>query len=256
MKTARNLLFLFATIFLLGCEEEQSTEQEPLQATEFTGAKVPVGDGEAWTYVETNASQTPIAIGIQFTADALVNLPTGSMHADEFVLQLPTEITVAPYDHITLDWNEHGHEPMNVYDRPHFDIHFYFMSMAERNQISPTDSVQFNKPLAEDYLPSMYLETPGGVPRMGAHIIDLMSPEIAGTGIFTHTFIYGKYDGEVNFLEPMVTKETLDAKVAIDKEIRQPSVWQKSGYYPQRYTIDYDASTQIYSIMMKDLMKF
>ncbi len=256
MKTARNLLFIFATIFLLGCEEDQSTEQEPLQATEFTGAKVPVGDGEAWTYVETNAGQTPIAIGIQFTADALVNLPTGSMHADEFVLQLPTEITVTPYDHITLDWNEHGHEPMNVYDRPHFDIHFYFMSMAERNQISPTDSVQFNKPLAEDYLPSMYLETPGGVPRMGAHIIDLMSPEIAGTGIFTHTFIYGKYDGEVNFLEPMVTKETLDAQVAIDKEIRQPSAWQKSGYYPQRYTVDYDASTQIYSIIMKDLMKF
>jgi hypothetical protein len=256
MKLSKKLLVFVIAGLCFSCDKDDSPEQEPVQATEFTGSRVPVGNGEAWTYIRTDASQNPVEVGVQFNAGALVNLPTGSMHADEFVLDLPSEISVAPYDHITLDWNEHGHEPMNVYDRPHFDIHFYFMSMAERNLISPSDSIQFNAPLAADYLPPMYLETPGGVPRMGAHIIDLLSPEIAGTGIFTHTFIYGKYDAKVNFLEPMVTKEFLDSQASVDQEIRQPASWQQAGYYPKRYTISYDTSTEIYSIILKELTKF
>ncbi|MBT8182298.1 MAG: DUF5602 domain-containing protein [Eudoraea sp.] len=256
MKPSKKLLVLVIAGLLLSCDKDDEPVQKPIQATEFTGTKVPVGNGEAWTYVKTDAGQNPLEIGIQFDKTALINLPTGSMHADEFVLDLPSDIDVAPYDHMTLDWNEHGHEPMNVYDLPHFDIHFYFMSMAERNLISPTDSVQFNAPLAADYLAPQYLETPGGVPRMGAHIIDLLSPEIAGTGIFTHTFIYGKYDAKVNFLEPMVTKDFLDSQATVDQEIRQPASWQQSGYYPKRYTISYDASTEIYSIILKDLTKF
>ncbi len=224
--------------------------------TRYTGPEVAVGDGLAWTLVETDESLNPVAIGIQFEESALVNLPAGSPHADEFVLQLPEDLPVAPYDHITLDWNEHGHEPMQVYDLPHFDIHLYFMSMSQRNAIAPTDSLEFNKPLPEDHLPPMYLETPGGVPRMGAHIIDLLSPEIAGTGTFTHTFIYGKYDGQLNFLEPMVTKAFLESKTQVDQAIRHPSSWQESGYYPSGYTIAFDSETGLYTILLTGLEEF
>ena len=62
----------------------------------------------------------------------------------------------------------------------------------------------------------LYLETPDGVPRIGAHIIDLMSLEIAGTGKFAYTFIYGKYDGELKFQETMMTKEFIDSKEQIE----------------------------------------
>ncbi len=243
-------LSIVALSLLGACSSDNDTEVTP---TEYYGERVSIGDGEAWTYVRTDDQQKPIAIGVQFDETALENLPTGSMHADEFVLHLPEDIAVPPFNHVTMDWNEHGHEPMMVYDLPHFDFHFYFMSQAERDVITPFDSVEFNIPLLPDYLAPMYLETPGGVPRMGAHIIDLLSPEIAGTGPFTHTFIYGKYDAQINFLEPMVTKAFLDSKSTIEVPIRQPQKWQKAGYYPTHYTIEYDESSKLYTLLLSEL---
>lgn len=252
MKVLQAIFISLLLISFYSCDKD---DPEVIQ-TEFTGLKVDVGDGHAWSYIETDEELNPISIGVKFDKDALVNLPTGSIHGDEFLLNLSTEISIAPYDHITLDWNEHGHDPNGVYDIPHFDFHFYFMSESERDLISPFDSIQFNEPLAAEHLAPLYLETPGGVPRMGAHIIDLMSPEIAGTDIFKHTFLYGKYDAEINFLEPMITKDFLESKTTIDKEIRHPESWQKSGYYPSRYLIEYDEATKVYSILLKDLVKF
>jgi hypothetical protein len=247
-------IFLFCLFLGFTACNNDDEQPEPVK-TEFTGPKVNVGDGQAWAYIRTDEQQKPLAIGVQFDEAALTNLPSGSPHGDEFVLELPTDISVAPYNHITLDWNEHGHDPMHVYDLPHFDLHFYFMSMEQRDAISPFDSTEFNKPLAPEYLAPMYLETPGGVPRMGAHIIDLTSPEIAGTGTFTHTFIYGKYDAKINFLEPMITKAFLESKKQVHQEIRQPQAWQKTGYYPAQYTIQFDETTKTYSVLLEDLVQ-
>jgi hypothetical protein len=238
------LLFVF-----FSCKKDETPA-----VTEFYGEKVSVGNGQAWTYVQVDGQNNPISLGIQFDENALTNLPTGSIHGDEFLMQLPTEISVAPFNHVTLDWNEHGHEPMEIYDLPHFDIHFYFLSEAQRDQIGPMDTIEFQKPIAPEFLPLNYLETPDGVPRMGTHMIDLESPEIAGTGVFTHTFIYGKYDAKINFLEPMVTTSFLESKENLEKEIRHPEQWQQEGYYPNKYTITYDASTRIHSILLENLV--
>ena len=224
--------------------------------TEYEGPKINIGAGNAWTIVKTDDDQIPIAIGVQFDGAILDDLPQEGMLPMEYTLALPSEIAVAPYDHVTMDWNAHGHPPMMVYDLPHFDFHFYFMSDAERDQIGPFDTLEFTKPLAPEHLAPLYLETPDGVPRMGAHIIDLMSPEIAGTGTFTHTFIYGKYNGKLNFLEPMVTNSFLDTQQNITKEIRQPEQWMEEGYYPENYKIEYDGSKDQYSILLMDLKKF
>jgi hypothetical protein len=91
---------------------------------------------------------------------------------------------------------------------------------------------------------------------MGAHIIDLLSPEIAGTGTFEYTFIYGKYDGKLNFLEPMVTKDFLDTQESIDVDIRKPEKWMDSGFYPVQYQIHYKSEQDLYSISMMNLQKF
>ena len=252
MKTFQVVSLTFFMLLFFSCKKDTP---EVIQ-TEFNGPKINVGDGQAWSFIQTDESENPIAIGVQFDAAALNNLPSGGMHAHEFVIELPTEINVAPYDHITLDWNEHGHPPMDVFDLPHFDFHFYFMSSAERDLIGPNDSTQFNLPLAAEHLAPLYLETPGGVPRMGAHVIDLTSPEVAGTGTFTHTFIYGKYNAEINFLEPMVTSDFLVSKQSVVKEIRHPQTWQKPGYYPKNYSISFDESTNLYTFVLKDLQKF
>lgn len=250
MKSMKLLIALLFCPLLWSCDEEESTVTLP---TEYLGPKVPVGNGNAWTYVITDELLEPLSIGVRFDEGALENLPTGSHHADEFTLDLPDEFPVAPYDHITLDWNEKGHEPPGLYDLPHFDVHFYFINGSQRDKITPDNMEAFNRPLAPEHLAPDYLETPGGVPRMGAHIIDLLSPEIAGTGNFTHTFIYGKYDAVVNFLEPMVTKAYLESKPSLNQAIRQPEKWQRSGYYPDKYTINFDEDTGVYSVGLEGL---
>jgi hypothetical protein len=244
------LLLLSVLLFVFfSCKKDETPA-----VTEFYGERVSVGNGQAWTYIQVDGQNNPISLGVQFDESALTNLPAGSMFPDEFFMKLPTEVSVAPFNHVTLDWNEHGHEPMEIYDLPHFDIHFYFLSEAQRDQIGPMDTIEFQKPIAPEFLPLNYLETPDGVPRMGTHMIDLESPEIAGTGVFTHTFIYGKYDAKINFLEPMVTTSFLESKENLEKEIRHPEQWQQEGYYPNKYTITYDASTKIHSILLENLV--
>jgi hypothetical protein len=250
MKNTQLLLIGIAMLFA-ACSDNNGTSSPE----EFIGEKISIGNGQAWTFINVDAEGVPTAIGVRFDSEVLEGLPTGSMFADEFILNLSQAVTVEPYDHFTMDWNEHGHESPGVYDIPHFDFHFYFMTEAERNLIKPTDDDQFNAPMEARYLPPDYLETPGGVPHMGAHIIDLLSPEIAGSGIFTYTFIYGKYKAEINFLEPMVTQAFLESKSTIRKEIRQPQQWQKEGYYPQDYTISYDADTDVYEVALVNLKR-
>ena len=231
-------------------------DDEPAAPTEqvFTGERVAVGQGEAWTEVTLAADGSPQSLAAVFTEAALEGLPTGhTPPAHEYVLRLPADAALAPYDHVTLDWNAHGHAPPGVYDLPHFDVHFYFMSGAQRDAIGPHDSVAFDAPLPAEMLPPMYLETPGGVPRMGAHVIDLMSPEIAGTGAFTHTFIYGKYDGRLNFLEPMVAEDFLRGRPDVEVSIRRPERYGVSGHLPGAYRVRYEEATGTYRVALTDL---
>ena len=245
----RSLSLLLVLLVLSACDDDDANPQPAL----LTGPEVTVGDGEAWTEITYAANGEPTSVAVVFTEDALDNLPTGSPHAHEFLLPLPEEADVQPYTHATLDWNQHGHAPPGVYDVPHFDIHFYFISEAERDLIGPNDSTEFNRPLPEAQLPPMYLETPGGVPRMGAHVIDLQSPEVAGSGEFTHTLIYGKYNGELNFLEPMAAESFLRTQPDVTVPVRRPQSFGRSGYFPENYRISFDAATRTYRIGLLDL---
>ncbi len=251
MKTILSGLLLAVAVLstFTACKDDDGSQPK----TEFFGAEISVGDGKAMSFVKTDEAGEPIEVGFMFDEKALENLPTGDPHGHKYVLEMPEDIDVEPYQHITFDWNEHGHEPPGVYDLPHFDCHFYFLTDAEREAIGPFDSIQFNKPLPPQYLAPNYLETPGGVPNMGAHIIDLLSPEIAGTGVFTKTLIYGKYDGELIFIEPMITVDYFKKKKNESNPIRQPQKWQQDGYYPASYDIRYDASKKMYSVVLAGL---
>ena len=237
---------------LPGCSDEDGPTAA-LSPAVLSGPAVSVGDGQAWTEVTYASDGSPTGVYVVMTSGALNDLPDGHLPASEFLLPFPAEADVPPYDHATLDWNAHGHAPPGVYDVPHFDVHFYFMSEAERDLIGPNDSTEFNRPLPEAQLADMYLETPGGVPRMGAHVIDLQSPEVSGSGPFNHTYIYGKYDGALTFLEPMVAEAYLRTQPDIEVPIRQPVEFPEEGYYPESYVITYDAGTDRYRIGLSDL---
>jgi hypothetical protein len=170
-------------------------------------------------------------------------------------VSLPSDAPRLPFDHIGLNWNPRGHDPEGVYTVPHFDFHFYMISTDERDKITTRgeDKARCSKPLPEEFTPAGYIYAPDSEePGMGSHWVEPGSHEFHGAA-FTHTFIYGSYDGKVIFLEPMVAKSFLDTKPNVTAEIKLPAKYQKPGYYPTRYSVNYNPQTKEYTVALEGL---
>ena len=231
------------------------------------GERATFGGAEARAWVLTDdgtAAGVPQAVGVTFGADALATLladhvPTGDpMHGMfELPLDLP-DVEGLPFDHVTLDWNPAGHEPAGLFDRPHVDVHFYLLTPAERDAISPADPEWEAKLAAMPearFIPAGYVPTPGGVPRMGAHWIDTADPTYAEGGAFSEVLIYGFYDGRMGFVEPMLTETFIAGRQSVDEALAVPAEWPEAGYFPTRYTASYDAETDEYTVTLADLVR-
>jgi hypothetical protein len=171
----------------------------------FFGEVKQLGNGVVWSWVMNDSKGKPSSLGVTFTETALSGLPedphSGVPYID-YELSLPKQATVAPYTHIVVDWNPHGHVPPGIYDVPHFDFHFYMMAPSDRNRITAkgADIARSDKKLPARYTPAGYILPKGTQePRMGSHWIDPGSPEF-NKQPFTRTFIYGSYNGEMTFL--------------------------------------------------------
>ena len=266
-----------ALLLLAACVQDAPTPlsadatTEPARARTETpglhrqyGPPVKVGDGMARTYVllDAKAGQRAVELGVALDERAMQGLPMDeAMHM--YDLRLPAQ-SPAPYQFVQLDWNAHGHPPMGVYTAPHFDFHFYVISKAERDAIMPTDpafAAKANHLPSQEYRPQFYapLVPPGGmpveaaVPMMGVHWFDVRSPEFNG-GSFTRTFIYGSWDGQVTFYEPMVTRAYLLSQpdavtpIGVAPQVRQP------GSYPTAYRVSYDAQAREYRVSPTNLV--
>jgi hypothetical protein len=238
----------------------------------FSGEATPLGAGTANTYVTVDQDNVPVAIGVRLTGTALEGLPSrlnnttrcfdgngdGQLEAGsecigdyETVMTWPPQAELAglPFKWMGLDWNAHGHMPPGVYDIPHFDFHFYMVDRqsvaAIRTGVCPElvdceDRERARLPVAAEYLPAGYMDVGAVVPQMGNHLLSSASPELATPPQrFTHTMIYGAYDGAITFVEPMITREFLLGKPDICVPIAQPQRWQKPAYYPTQYCMRY-----------------
>ncbi len=222
-----------------------SCKKDHDKAGVFKGPVTSFQGGHAWTWVQTDADNKPLRVGIAIDAAAMSSLDPGTGdggdhdHANAISLAFASQASVTPFMHALLDWNPHGHEPAGVYDQPHFDFHFYMTSEADRLAIPPyeTNSEGFLHYPAADYMPAVYQAIPGGVPQMGTHWVDVNSPELHGQ-LFTQTFLYGTYDGQVTFYEPMITKAFLDANQQFQRDFPVPDKFSKAGYYPSKIRIE------------------
>lgn len=222
------------------CEKDENRSVAGI----FKGTETTFQHGKSWTWIEMDADNKPVRIGISINDAAMNSLDTshpgsgGHSHANALSLPIPSRSADVPFQHIMLDWNPHGHEPAGLYDKAHFDFHFYLTSEAERKAIPPyeQDSSKFKALPGASYMPNLYVPIPGGVPQMGTHWIDVTSGEFGPAG-FTQTFIYGTYDGKVNFYEPMITKAFLDANTNFERAIPTPAKFQKAGYYPTKMKV-------------------
>jgi hypothetical protein len=232
------------------------------------GTPVKVGNGRARAYTLLDArSGTPLEIGVALDSLAMHGLPApaggGNAHGDmhEYQLELPARAP-APYKFVELDWNPAGHgEP---YLEAHFDVHFYTISLAERNAIVPSDpawAAKAAKLPAPEFrrtgfaCPCTLLGIPPeqmAVPRMGMHWIDPSSPEFNGKP-FTATFIEGVWDGRSIFQEPMVTRSFIMATADATIDLPALKRAQVPGYYPGAYRVSYDAQAKEYRIALSKL---
>lgn len=224
----------------------------------YEGPPGQIGEGQARTFVTMDGSGSPIAIGIRLSETALKGLPAEHpQDADgyEYSLALPAQAAIAGYDHVGIDWNPMGHIPPGVYSVPHFDFHFYLISREQREKITAVgdDLATAHRVPAPEFLPAGYILPPGTeVARMGAHAIDPAAPEF-NKQPFAKTFIYGFYDGQMIFLEPMVAKSFLDAKAEVSEAVKVPKAYSRRGYYPGSYSVKFDQGRREYVISLEGL---
>jgi hypothetical protein len=295
MKTISMMSALTAAMMLAACNDP--VDGTPGSATKQYGPAQTVGNGQIRTYVivDEKDPRIPVEVGVAMSEGVMNNLPAAAsmagmsgmdhasmaatMQMNMYLLDLP-QLNPTPYKFVQFDWNPVGHEPAGVYDLPHFDFHFYTVPLSVRNSIVPTDPNYVTKAASfpgESLRAPFYIDaatpaqiTPAQatVPVMGLHWLDVRSPELQGmTGhpeafkTFTKTFIYGSWDGQFIFDEPMITRAYLLAKHdATDASLRDELIpvptaahYSPAGYYPNAYRITYDAQAKEYRVALTQL---
>jgi hypothetical protein len=270
--TARlTVSFAVALAALAACSANEATTL-PASKTIY-GSSQALGQGNARIFVTIGGDNQPQSIGVAISEAAMGTLPSTpiapSPSAATLMLELPDAAKSIGFDHVMLDWNPAGHEPDHVYTLPHFDFHFYSISQADQMQILPSapDFPQRAGHFPDaQYVPAGYVaanvlaNAPAAsatVPMMGLHWIDGNATELHGQS-FTSTFLWGSYDGQFIFIEPMITKAYIEstktiAGNSIVMPLKAPAKYQHSGYYPDRYSIAWDAKAKEYRIALDGL---
>lgn len=259
IKITLNLFLFVALTGLYSCQKEEIPE--PLDSdlelksktmNTFYSKTVPIGNGVARAWIQVKKNGDPMAVGMNLSGKALMDLPD---EHTSYVLELPKNKGHHFYTHVLLDWSPGGHEPPGIYDVPHFDIHFYTIPSEEREKIPFRPPPYTDTEPAAQYIPPLYMILPGLVPEMGAHWVDLTAPELQDPpqAPFTQTFIWGSYDGEFIFWEPMVTRDYLLTQPDEVFPIRQPDAYQKNGWYATDYQISYSAKPDEYTVALLNL---
>jgi hypothetical protein len=187
------------------------------------------------------------------------------MGDEERILQLPAEPSESaqlPFKWITVNWNPAGHRA--PYAKPHFDFHFFAWERERIDAIAPgrcgelvdcADFERASRPLPPEYLPAGHIDVGAVVPRMGNHLLDSRSPEMADSLTpFTRTFIYGAFEGELIFWEPMITLDFLRRTSEECFGISQPRAFKRAGYYPTRYCVRHDRRNDSRTVSLEGLV--
>lgn len=245
-----------------------------------------LGNGSVSTFAELDGEGAPQVIGLRFEDAALQGLPgeinrTGrcfDLDGDgelgdaecegDYELRLPLPPELAGRDDIPfrwamVNWNPRGHPPA-VWQVGHFDMHFYILPEAELDEIGVgpcgifIDCEDFERarvPVPPQYVHPDHVSVDAAVGGMGNHLIDSQTPELLDpSNEFTHSWIFGAYDGRVIFYEVMLTPVHMTLGQPGCHPIKQPQAWAQAGWYPTSYCIRYDAERAVHEVTMEDFV--
>lgn len=243
------------------------------------------------TYADFDDSGRPTALGLVFHRKALDGLPEkknvtsrcfdldkngkindASECEGDYELRIAMPESVAgrediPFKWVGFNWNPEGHVPPGTYDLPHFDMHFYMVPEEKIDSIRVggcdlfihcEDREKALMPVDPKYVHPDHISVGATVGRMGDHLLNSKSPELApdpkDKKKFTHTWIFGSYEGQITFYETMMTREYLLGKPQECFDIKLPQAWQRAGYYPTRYCIRHDSDSDTFRVSLEDLV--
>jgi hypothetical protein len=249
------VLSALALIIFGGC----MTDDNMNSATPGTyyGETAPFGTGTIQSWTVIGPSGAPTAMGVTFSEAAYVSLQRDSDMM--MMLMFPavsssgggmmSMMNYMPFDHVSVNWVPDGdHEP--PYDSTHLDCHFYVTTTSmHMGMMGGRDSMMMDM----KHLPKGYMQDSISEERMGVHCMDTSAKEFHGGG-FDMSFVYGVYHGSLVFMETMFATKVLDAKTSMSRDIKQPTAFATSGYYPTKYNVTYDATAKTYSIQITDFV--
>ncbi len=255
-------LYIMCGIMLLfSCKKEKQSIAPLIESTSvagraaseisnvFKGPNVAIGNGYARSWIRINHLDKPLEIGIELTASAFASLPH---EGASLVLPLHHKAKeVTPFDHIGFNYLEHGHPPLNVFTVAHFDAHFYMMTVAERlaiPSVTPATLPLFTLAPPPGYMPVTYFQAGPGA-QMGQHWI----PPPPTFLPFTRVMVYGTYNGELTFIEPMVTVAHMSSGGSTNNYL-QPLKFAEAGNYPTTYNIYKDPQKGNYNITLSNFV--
>ena len=227
------------------------------------GPSQPLGNGTVKTYVTLDGAGQPTEVGLRLSATAMDGLPQDTGPAQMVMLAFPDQAARTAFNHVMLNWNPQGHEPPELFGKPHFDFHFDMVDMATMQAINPDDpkyAAEAEHLPEAKYVPQGYVVPPGpppaaqAVPGMGVHMVDSTdSTLVPGKYDFQKIVISGAWDGRYTFIEPMITREWLLTQPNSQESLKQPQAYQKAAYYPTTYDVHVDQQTKDYVIALTGL---
>ena len=279
----RNKLLSGLLITLLFLLFSGVTEPKAIAAPQnnitIVGEEKAIGNGKVRTWLQVDQeTKKPVSIGVSLSESALSGLPADSDlpqkdslklqlmdgspdHTFEYELGFPSEVTETAFTHMGFNWNPVGHGPEDVFDLPHFDVHFYMASPEYRHDIEfdvkkigdafEVETSNLEPP--REFLPENFRLAPNTAePRMGSHYADVTSPQLQ-PGNFDNVFLFGVHNGSILFWEPMLTLDYLKSQPNFSQKLSLPEAYPVSGYYPTAYSVVYDQKRKEIDISLDGL---
>lgn len=284
MKFRFKMIFIALTVAAVGAMAGRAAQAETM-----FGEALKLGEGTVKSYAMVGDEGRPTAIGVVFTQSALEGLPPtpnrtgrcfdldgngrindeGECEGDyEFRMSLPAVLAERedmPFRWVGVNWNVHGHPPA-AWSVPHFDFHFYMVERAAIDSIrvgpcpffiNCEDKKRALVKVPAKYVHADHIDVEATVSMMGNHLIDSKTPELAERNRkpFTHTWIFGAYEGRITFYETMITRDYLLSRPANGcHPIKQPKAWERAGYYPTVYCIRHSREHGTYTVSLEGMV--
>ena len=223
------------------------------QGKTFFGAPKALNGGTARGYA-TLKNNALVAVGVEIDAAALTNLPplaVGTVQATTGIA-LPAEASVSPFKEIAIAFFA-AHPPAGVGDKPQF--HPVFLLNPAQAPDPPAFLLE-NKPVAAGEVPQDHVRITDVAPGIGVAYQDPATPQ-AQPGWDSYGQNYFFYNGHMNAIALGATtayllRQEANTDIARGDIIKQPAVFPKRGFYPQRYTVHFDATRRIHVFELSD----